>query len=70
MKKTLVALTDELRTILDHIAAKEESSLGPLVEKLLRSVPAVKKAKDELGLEWSDRPGRGNFSRVQPSGEK
>lgn len=63
MRTTCIAFTDELRIVLDHLARDGGTHLGPLIESLLRDVPAVKRVRSELGLAWSERPPRGNLSR-------
>lgn len=70
MKKTLIAFTDELRTALDHLAEKDGTHLGELIEALLRDAPRVKRAKTALSLTWTERTPRGNFSKVRGTPQK
>lgn len=71
MKKLLINITEELHQVLETIAERladeacgetlakypylRETKVGPLIEQLLRSHPAVDLIREELGIEWADR---------------
>jgi len=53
------AADDAVGPLLAEYPHLREPQIGPLIEALLRSHPAVDLVREELGVEWVERTGRG-----------
>lgn len=65
MKKYTFEATDEMAAVIDCILSRPDlcpefgKKVSPMLEELLRTHPAIDLVREELGLEWAERPGPG-----------
>lgn len=64
VRKFLIELTEELYQCLEKIG----QPMGPFIEQVLRRNADVRRARDELGIEFKDRPKMGR-PKKQKDGE-
>lgn len=68
MESKLIQLPYELWEAIDHAAG--DMPRGRWIDGQLRKMAAVRRAADELGLEFPARPGPGEYDRSHIKGKK